>query len=108
MRVQSLAPVDLARFAEKPKAMSQHDGWACLYDVEIDRGFYMMEIAPKAFAKSTGTPGDILILDQHLSVKPIGKAAKFDERKEGLYMDFLINTEVQAGAEADIRTFDRA
>lgn len=98
MKVQSLAPVQLAQFANTPK-LSEHDGWAALYNVEIDRGFYMLEIAPKAFVKSTGNPASIVILNQHDSWSPIGKASKFDERKEGLYMDFLLNPAVQAGAE---------
>ena len=103
MSTQTLPPVSLAKLAPETASnpMVEHDGYAALYDVEIDRGFYMMELAPKCFSKSTGEPNKIVILSQHDSWTPIGKAAKFDEQEKGLWMDFQINTEVQAGAEVD-------
>ena len=101
MQTQSLPPVKFEQFATASKAMAEHNGIAALYDVEIDRGFYMMEIAQKAFAKSTGEPNKILILNQHYSAQPIGRAAKFDDGKDALRMDFLLNTEVQTGKEVD-------
>ena len=101
MQTQTLAPVSLAQLATASNPMAEHDGYAALYDVEIDRGWYMMELAPKCFSKSTGEPNKIVILSQHDSWTPIGKAAKFDEQEKGLWMDFQINTEIQSGAEVD-------
>lgn len=100
MKTQTLAPVQLAEFSTS-KPMVEHDGYAALYNTEIDRGFYMMELAPKCFGESLDDPSSILILNQHNSRDPIGKAAKFSEESDGLHMDFLINTEVQSGKEVD-------
>jgi len=99
MQTQTLAPVSMAQFQQKIP-LAEKDGWAALYDVEVDRGYYMMELAKECFAKSISNPSSIVILNQHDSWTPIGKAAKFEERGEGLWMDFLINPAVQAGAEA--------
>jgi len=100
MQTQSLPPVPLARLVgDSNGRLVEKNGYACLYDVEIDRGFYMMELAKKCFAKSTGDPAKIVILSQHDSWTPIGKAASFTEQEIGLDMNFLLNPDVQAGAE---------
>ena len=103
MNTRTLPPISLAKLAPETASnpMAEHDGYAALYDVEIDRGFYMMELAQKCFSKSTGEPSKIVILNQHFSDQPIGKALKFDEQEKGLWMDFQINTEIQSGAEVD-------
>jgi len=79
--------------------LTEKDGWACLYDVTIDRGYYAVELAQRCFANSTGDPNKIVILSQHNPDWPVGKAANFTEHAEGLWMDFLLNPAVREGAE---------
>jgi len=103
MKAQTIPPVRLAQLAadDDRKQMAAHEGWAALYGIEIDRMFAIMELARGLFGDSIKDPSKILILNQHDTWQPIGLADKFDDREDGLWMDFLLNTEVQAGAECD-------
>jgi len=102
IQITALKPMT-ARQLQEPKSddgMSEQSGWAALYDTKIDLGLFMSEIAPGAFAQSLGNPEKIIILDSHEHLRPIGKASKFNDNQTGLFMDFLINPDVQYGAEA--------
>lgn len=100
MKTQTLAPVAMHAFATGAAGkLSQHNGWAALYGVEIDRLFYKMELERGCFSESLDDPESVLILNQHKSDQPIGKALKFDDREKGLWMDFGVNTETQVGKE---------
>jgi len=103
MKAKTLPPVRLTNLADAKDGggMVKHDGIACLYNQEIDRLFSVMELAPGLFGASLNEPNKILILNQHDSWQPIGKADKFDDGKDELRMDFLLNTDVQAGKEVD-------
>jgi len=102
MKARTLPPVRLTQLAKgKDGVMAKHDGTACLYNVEIDRLWSVMELAPGLFGDSLNEPNKILILNQHDSWQPIGKADKFTDGKDELHMDFLLNTDVQAGKEVD-------
>ena len=98
-KVNALPPVKLTQLAAADSKMVKHDGIACLYNIEIDRLWTIIELAPGLFGTSISEPSKIVILNQHDSWSPIGKADKFTDGKDDLHMDFLLNTEVQAGAE---------
>jgi len=75
------------------------EGYAAEYDVPIERWYGTIELAAGCFADSLDNPESIVILAQHDSWTPVGKASEFRESDESLYLRCLINPEIQAGAE---------
>ena len=74
-------------------------GVAAEYNVEIERWFGIMMLAPGCFEDSIGDPGKIVMLAHHYGDTPIGKADAFRDSDERLEMDFKINPNIQAGKE---------
>jgi len=58
-----------------------------------------LQLIPKWLAKSTTHPTAIVIPNHDYSHQPIVNVESFDDTETSLDMDFLLNPEVQAGAE---------
>lgn len=98
----SMKPVPMSAFQLQAESgdLSEHNGIAAVYDVEIERMFSVLELAPGCFKESIADPDSVVILNQHDSWEPIGKAKAFEDKSDELLMDFLLNPGVRKGAEA--------
>lgn len=81
--------------AEEP--LIPYSGVAAEYDVEIERWFGIMALAPGCFNESIKDPGKIVILGYHYGDTPIGKAVRFTDSAKRLDVDFEVNPNTQAG-----------
>ena len=96
-----------------PKGYKQHEqmqiedaeqvevsGLAAPWDTPIDRAFYKVEFRRGCFASAVNDPESVVILYQHDSDEPIGRAMRFENDNAGLILTARLTQETQRGKES--------
>jgi len=81
------------------KPLVDFAGVAAEYDVEIERWFGIMSLAPGCFSNTLSPAEKIVVLAHHYGDTPIGKCVSFRDGPSALDVEFQINPNIQAGAE---------